>query len=59
MKRLPWSDVDIAKLCELWRAGVSTGTIAKKFARSKRAIVAKVQKLRDEDGIDLPRRGAA
>lgn len=58
MTRLAWSDVDIAKLCELWRAGVSTGTLAKKFGRSKRAIFVKIVRLREE-GIDLPARRAA
>lgn len=45
--RIPWSDVDIAKLIELWRAGVST-----------RAIFVKIVRLREE-GIDLPGRRAA
>lgn len=54
-----WSDIDVVKLIELWRAEVSINAIARKLGRSERAIVAKAQRLRDEDGVDLPVRNPA
>lgn len=56
---LLWSDVDVVKLIELWRAEVSIKAIARKLGRTPRAIVAKAQRLRDEDGVDLPMRNPA
>lgn len=51
----PWTDEDIAKLCELWRAEVSVGGIAQRLGRSKVAIQQKVHILRHA-GVDLPHR---
>lgn len=56
---LLWSDVDTVKLIELWLVGVSIKAIARKLGRSERAIAAKAQRLRDEDGVDLPMRNPA
>lgn len=49
----PWTEADDAKLCELWRASVSTGTIAKRLDREKNAIHQRVVILR-KAGVDLP-----
>ncbi len=54
-----WSEADKAKLAELWRAGASIEAIARRLERTKRAIVAMADRLRDDEGVDLPLRNPA
>lgn len=57
--RRRWSKVEEAKLCELWTAGASMCAISTRLERSPASCGSKVDRLRDDCGVDLALRNPA
>ena len=58
MKRR-WSEADKSKAAQYWQAGVTTPTIANTLGRSEKAVISAIDRMRDEEGLDLALRNSA
>lgn len=54
-----WSHADKSKAAQYWQAGVSTPVIANTLGRSEAAIISVIDRMRDEEGLELALRNPA